>query len=110
VSDDQLERAFKTFAETAAHRWHEAVTPFLAEVSAWVETNRDQIETYLAHRPHPLRLQPQCHCFCGHTHGDEMGICDAFAGTTVRRFGDLDVPMCLPCAAALDERRSLTSA
>jgi hypothetical protein len=40
-----------------------------------------------------------CHCRCGTAHPDDMGVCDGRAVMT-RRLGDVDVPLCAPCAVA----------
>lgn len=40
-----------------------------------------------------------CHCRCGETHPDDMGVCDGRAVMT-RQFGDVGVPLCAPCAVA----------
>src|SRR6266576_1062679 len=41
----------------------------------------------------------ECHCLCGQAHPDDMGVCDHRAVIT-RRLGNVDVPLCAPCAAA----------
>ena len=40
-----------------------------------------------------------CHCRCATAHPDDMGVCDGRAVMT-RRLGDVDVPLCAPCAVA----------
>ena len=48
--------------------------------------------------------QRDCECVCARSHPDDMGICDKRAVIT-RRLptglgGDVDVPLCAPCAVA----------
>ncbi len=40
-----------------------------------------------------------CHCLCAEAHPDDMGVCDGDAVMT-RRLGEVDVPLCAPCAVA----------
>src|SRR5215510_12063295 len=41
----------------------------------------------------------ECRCMCGQSHPDDVGVCDHRAVMT-RRLGNVDVPLCAPCAAA----------
>ena len=41
----------------------------------------------------------ECHCMCGQSHPDDVGVCDHRAVMT-RRLGNVEVPLCAPCAAA----------
>jgi hypothetical protein len=63
------------------------------EVRAVVE----RAEKLLRHRP--------CLCFCARAHPDDAGICEPFDAVITRPhnsdlFGEIDVPLCAPCAAA----------
>jgi hypothetical protein len=40
-----------------------------------------------------------CRCRCGQAHPDDAGVCDGKAVMT-RRLGDVEVPLCAPCAVA----------
>jgi hypothetical protein len=44
-------------------------------------------------------------CFCARAHPDDAGICEPFDAVITRPhnsdlFGEIDVPLCAPCAAA----------
>lgn len=41
----------------------------------------------------------RCHCPCGETHPDDLGVCDGRAVMT-RQLRDADVRLCAPCAVA----------
>jgi len=41
-----------------------------------------------------------CGCSCTRSHPDDMGVCDNRAVITRRLHGDVDVPLCAPCAVA----------
>jgi hypothetical protein len=45
-----------------------------------------------------------CDCPCAQAHPDDIGVCDHSAVTTRRlateAFGEVDVPVCAPCAVA----------
>src|SRR4029077_18627306 len=45
-----------------------------------------------------------CECFCAESHPDDVGVCDSHAVITRRLTnglnGDVDVPLCAPCAVA----------
>jgi hypothetical protein len=45
-----------------------------------------------------------CECFCARSHPDDIGVCDSRAVITRRLTndldGDVDVPLCAPCAVA----------
>lgn len=84
--DDAIERArpsFDALAEAASR----------PEVRSVIE----RVERALGRRP--------CLCFCSRTHPEDRGICETFGAVITRPFssdllGDIDVPMCAPCAAA----------
>jgi hypothetical protein len=40
-----------------------------------------------------------CHCDCAAAHPDDNGVCDSKAVLN-RRNGEVDVPLCAPCAVA----------
>ncbi|MDR2984515.1 MAG: hypothetical protein LBV34_06710 [Nocardiopsaceae bacterium] len=63
------------------------------EVRAVVE----RVEKVLKRRP--------CLCFCSRAHPDDIGVCELLDAVTTGQYylgplGDVDVPMCAPCAAA----------
>jgi hypothetical protein len=42
----------------------------------------------------------KCHCLCQAVHPAQPGICQEDSAVTTRRFLDVDVPLCSPCASA----------
>jgi hypothetical protein len=62
--------------------------------------------TEVVNRPEvrALRRRP-CLCFCQRAHPDDRSICETFDAVVTGRhssdlLGDIDVPLCAPCAAA----------
>jgi hypothetical protein len=53
-----------------------------------------------APRVNPADRPRNCHCLCQAVHPDQQGICEMDSPVTTRRFLDVDVPLCAPCAAA----------
>jgi hypothetical protein len=53
-----------------------------------------------APRVTPAGRPRKCHCLCQAVHPAHPGICEEDAAVTTRRFLDVDVPLCAPCAAA----------
>lgn len=52
----------------------------------------------------PVRERRACDCACAMSHPDDIGVCDNEAVITRRLTtdldGDVDVPLCAPCAVA----------
>ena len=52
----------------------------------------------------PVWARRDCGCSCARSHPDDMGVCDKHAVITRRLTtdldGDVDVPLCAPCAVA----------
>ncbi len=53
-----------------------------------------------APRVTPAERPRNCHCLCQAVHPNQQGICETDSPVTTRRFLDVDVPLCAPCAAA----------
>jgi len=82
----------------ALDRIRPAITA-VAEVAGRPEVRSvvERAEKLLRHRP--------CLCFCARAHPDDIGICEPFDAVITRPyssdlFGEVDVPLCAPCAAA----------
>jgi hypothetical protein len=52
----------------------------------------------------PVWARRYCDCRCARSHPDDVGVCDGHAvimrRVTTDRDGDVDVPLCAPCAVA----------
>ena len=52
----------------------------------------------------PVWARRYCNCRCARSHPDDVGVCDGHAvimrRVTTDRDGDVDVPLCAPCAVA----------
>ncbi len=68
----------------------------LAEVA-----NRPEIRSVI---DQAMRFRP-CLCFCSKAHPADRGVCEVFGAVITGQYssdlvGDVDVPLCAPCAAA----------
>jgi hypothetical protein len=66
--------------------------------------NRPEVRAVVERAEQAMRRRP-CLCFCGRAHPADGGICEVFDAviTGQRRLGplgDVEVPLCAPCAAA----------
>jgi len=108
VSEDKDTELADTLAEVG-RRVGQAITDALqrirpaigalAEVANRPEVRAviDRAEKAMAHRP--------CLCLCPRAHPADRGICEPFEAVITGQLssellGDLDVPLCAPCAAA----------
>ena len=71
----------------------------LAEVA-----NRPAVRAVIERAEQAMRRKP-CLCFCLRAHPVDRGICEAFDAVITGQhssdlLGDIDVPLCAPCAAA----------
>lgn len=74
----------------------------LAEIAA---SPRVQEAVEEAKRRRAAGVPRACHCLCGRSHPAIVNVCDAHQPVTARRYvtealGEVDVPLCAPCAAA----------
>jgi hypothetical protein len=66
--------------------------------------NRPEVRSVVERAEKMLRHRP-CLCFCARAHPADVGICEPFDAVITRPhatdlLGDVDVPLCAPCAAA----------
>ncbi len=66
--------------------------------------NRPEARAVFDRAERTLRRRP-CLCFCQRAHPDDRSICETFDAVVTGRhssdlLGDIDVPLCAPCAAA----------
>ena len=71
----------------------------LAEVAS-----RPEVRAVIERAEKALRRRP-CLCFCSRAHPDDHGICELLGAVITGHnssdwLGDVDVPLCAPCAAA----------
>ena len=71
----------------------------LAEVA-----NRPEVRAVIERAEKVMRRRP-CLCFCSRAHPADRGVCEAFDAVITGQYssdllGDIDVPLCAPCAAA----------
>jgi hypothetical protein len=71
----------------------------LAEVA-----NRPEVRAVIERAEKAMRRRP-CLCFCSRAHPADRGICEMFDAVITGQYssdllGDVDVPLCAPCAAA----------
>jgi hypothetical protein len=66
--------------------------------------NRPEVQAVIERAERVLRRRP-CLCFCQRAHPDDRGICETFDAVVTGQhssdlLGDIEVPLCAPCAAA----------
>jgi hypothetical protein len=71
----------------------------LAEVA-----NRPEVRAVIERAEKAMRRRP-CLCFCSWAHPADRGVCEMFDAVITGQYssdllGDVDVPLCAPCAAA----------
>lgn len=65
---------------------------------------RPEVQAFFQRADKALRRRP-CLCFCLHAHPDDRRICETFDAVVTGQhssdfLGDIQVPLCAPCAAA----------
>jgi hypothetical protein len=71
--------------------------------------NRPEVRAVVERAEKAMRRRP-CLCFCSRAHPADGGICEVFDAVITGQYssgllGDVDVPLCAPCAAARAARR-----
>jgi hypothetical protein len=108
VGDDRNTEFADTLAEVG-RRVGQAVTDALERVrpafDALAEVaNRPEVRAVIERAEKAMRRRP-CLCFCSRAHPADRGVCEAFDAVITGQYrsdllGDIDVPLCAPCAAA----------
>jgi len=85
----------------------ERLRPAYEAISA--VANRAEVKAVLSMAEQAMRRRP-CLCFCWRAHPADRGICEPFDAVITGQYsfdvlGDIDVPLCAPCAAAWAARR-----
>jgi hypothetical protein len=78
------------------------IRPAIAAVAE--VANRPEVRSVVERAEKLLRHRP-CLCFCARAHPGDAGICEPFDAVITRPhnsdlLGEVDVPLCAPCAAA----------
>lgn len=108
MGDDRDTELADTLAEVG-RRVGQAVTDALESMrpafDALAEAaNRPEVRAVIERAEQALRRRP-CLCFCSRAHPADRGVCERFDAVITGQFssdllGDVDVPLCAPCAAA----------
>ena len=66
--------------------------------------SRPEVRAVIERAEKAIRVRP-CFCFCSRVHPDDRGVCEMFDAVITGRYysgllGDVEVPVCAPCAAA----------
>jgi hypothetical protein len=108
VGDDRDTELADTLAEVG-RRVGQAMTDALERIRPAIDAlaevaNRPEVRAVIDRAERVMRRRP-CLCFCSRTHPADHGICEMFDAVITGQYssdwlGDVDVPLCAPCAAA----------
>ena len=108
MSDDRNTSLADTLAE-AGLRVGQAVTDALESIQPAIDAlaevaNRPEVRAMIERAQQAIRSRP-CLCFCRRAHPADGEICEMLGAVITGQYhsdllGDVDVPLCAPCAAA----------
>ena len=108
MGDDKDTELADTLAEVG-RRVGQAMTDALERMrpafDAFAEVaNRPEVRAVIDRAEKAMRRRP-CLCFCSRAHPADRGVCEVFDAVITAQYssdllGDVDVPLCAPCAAA----------
>jgi hypothetical protein len=108
VSDDRDTELADTLAEVG-RRVGQALTDALEGMRPAFDAlreaaNRPEVRTVIDGAAKVMRRRP-CFCLCSRAHPADRDICEAFDAVITGQYrsdllGEVDVPLCAPCAAA----------
>jgi hypothetical protein len=108
VGDDRDAELADTLAEVG-RRVGQAMTDALERIrpafDALAEVaSRPEVRAVIRRAEKVMQRRP-CLCFCARAHPADRGICEVLGAVITGRYssgvlGDVDVPLCAPCAAA----------
>ena len=108
MGDDKDTELADTLAEVG-RRVGQAVTDALERMRPAFDAladvaNRPEVRAVIERAETVMRHRP-CLCFCSRAHPADRGVCEVFDAVITGRYssdllGDVDVPLCAPCAAA----------
>jgi hypothetical protein len=104
VGDERDTELADTLAEVG-RRVGQAMTDALERVRPAF----DALAEVLERAEQAMRRRP-CLCFCSRAHPADSGVCERFDAVITRQYstdllGEIEVPLCAPCAAAQAARR-----
>jgi hypothetical protein len=87
----------------AMTEWLDLVRPALTALAEF--TARPEVQAVIRYGLVMDQAGRPCRCLCEQTHPDDQGVCQKLDAITTRRYrsdllGDVEVPLCAPCAAA----------
>ena len=108
MSDDRDTELADTLAEVG-RKVGQAITDALERMRPALDAladvaNRPEVRAVFERAEKAMRRRP-CLCFCPRAHPADRGICENFDAVITGQYssdllGDVDVPLCAPCAAA----------
>ena len=108
MGDDRDTELADTLAEVG-RRVGQAMTDALERVRSAFDAlaeaaSRPEVRAVIERAEKAMRRRP-CLCFCSRAHPDDRGICELLGAVITGQYssdllGDVDVPLCAPCAAA----------
>jgi hypothetical protein len=108
VSEDRDTELADTLAEVG-RKIGQAMTDALDRIRPAFDAlaavaNRPEVRSVIEGAEKAMRRRP-CLCFCPRAHPADRGICEVFDAVITGRYssdllGDVEVPLCAPCAAA----------
>jgi hypothetical protein len=108
VGDDRQTDLADTLAEVG-RRVGQALTDALDRIQPAIDAiaemaNRPEARAVFERAERAMRHRP-CLCFCPRAHPSDRGICEVLDAVITGQYssdllGDVDVPLCAPCAAA----------
>jgi hypothetical protein len=108
VGDDRDTELADTLAEVG-RRVGQAMTDALERMRPAFDAladvaNRPEVRAVIECAEKAMRRRP-CLCFCSRAHPADRGVCEVFGAVIMGQYssdllGDIDVPLCAPCAAA----------
>jgi hypothetical protein len=110
MADEQHGELADTLAEVG-RKVGQAITDALGRIRPAINevTSRPEVRA-VVERAERLAQRRPCLCFCARAHPDDRGICETFDAVITGQhsselLGDIDIPICAPCAAARAARQ-----
>jgi hypothetical protein len=108
VGDDTDSELAEAMAELG-RRFGQAMTDAVERMRPALDAlagvaRRPEVRAVIERAEKAVRRRP-CLCLCAKAHPDDLGACEVLDAVITRRYslgplGEIDVPLCAPCAAA----------